>query len=390
MDRFSQLKEDLGIAKAEKIAHLLVTYVVDIFSHNVDCGRLTENSFIVTLAETTEEQALVIAADIAQKISQELFDIDDETFSLTTSIGGTLLNENVPSVERALARSQEVVDELRDEQGIGNGAKFYMPDIHSNEASDNEAVIITAKRLLGEELFSIRYQPIVALTSGGSGKEYYEVILGVNKAVPANEIPTDFISDLFKSEIASDVDRWVINKALASLSEKLKVNPETQLFINISTQSFSDDTFLPWLKEALEKTKLPANALIFQFREIDAVRYLNQAAAISDQMKKVDGQISIANFGLAINPLKTLERVAVDFVKIDRLIVEKLDRSGDGKAEFQALMGGMTGTGVDVIVPFVEKANILPILWQQGVQYIQGHYVKKPSFEMDYDFSEGP
>jgi EAL domain-containing protein (putative c-di-GMP-specific phosphodiesterase class I) len=181
----------------------------------------------------------------------------------------------------------------------------------------------------------------------------------------------------------------VINKALASLSEKLKVNPETQLFINISTQSFSDDTFLPWLKEALEKTKLPANALIFQFREIDAVRHLNQAAAISDQMKKVDGQISIANFGLAINPLKTLERVAVDFVKIDRLIVEKLDQSGDGKAEFQALMGGMTGTGVDVIVPFVEKANILPILWQQGVQYIQGHYVKKPAFEMDYDFSEG-
>ena len=120
-----------------------------------------------------------------------------------------------------------------------------MPDIHSNEASDNEAVIITAKRLLGEELFSIRYQPIVALTSGGSGKEYYEVILGVNKAVPANEIPTDFINDLFKSEIASDVNRWVINKALASLSEKLKVNPETQLFINISTQSFSDDTFLP-------------------------------------------------------------------------------------------------------------------------------------------------
>tara|TARA_B110000285_G_scaffold170216_1_gene190468 strand:- start:192 stop:584 length:393 start_codon:yes stop_codon:yes gene_type:complete len=129
--------------------------------------------------------------------------------------------------------------------------------------------------------------------------------------------------------------------------------------------------------------------LIFQFREIDAVRHLNQAAAISDQMKKVNGQISIANFGLAINPLKTLERVAVDFVKIDRLIVEKLDQSGDGKAEFQALMGGMTGTGVDVIVPFVEKANILPILWQQGVQYIQGHYVKKPSFEMDYDFSEG-
>jgi EAL domain-containing protein (putative c-di-GMP-specific phosphodiesterase class I) len=83
-----------------------------------------------------------------------------------------------------------------------------------------------------------------------------------------------------------------------------------------------------------------------------------------------------------------LERVSVDFVKIDPAIVEKLQSSPEGKKEFQDLMGGMTGTGVDVIVPFVEKANVLPLLWQQGVQYIQGHYANRPSFEMDYDFSE--
>jgi EAL domain-containing protein (putative c-di-GMP-specific phosphodiesterase class I)/GGDEF domain-containing protein/PAS domain-containing protein len=389
MDRFDQLKDDLGIAKAEKIAHSLVAYVVDFFFHNVDCGRLTENSFIVTLVETNEEEALGIATDIAQKISQELFDIDNEILSLTVAIGGILLNENVPSIEGALARSQEVLDELRDERGVGNGAKFYMPNIHSNEVSKNEAVIITAKHQLSDELFSIRYQPIVALTGGGSGKEYYEVILGVKKSVANSEIPANFINDLFKSDIAVKVDRWVIKKALTSLSKKLSVSPQTQLFINISTQSFSDGAFLSWLREVFKKINLPANAVIFQFREIDAMRYLKKAAAISDQIKKVDGQISIANFGLAINPLKILERVAVDFVKIDPLMVEKLSRSGDGKAEFQKLMGGMMGTGVNVIVPFVEKASILPFLWQQSVQYIQGHYINKPSFDMDYDFTEG-
>jgi len=50
----------------------------------------------------------------------------------------------------------------------------------------------------------------------------------------------------------------------------------------------------------------------------------------------------------------------------------------------------MTGTGIDVIVPFVEKASIMPLLWQQGVQYIQGHYISRPSFTMDYDFSAEP
>ena len=76
---------------------------------------------------------------------------------------------------------------------------------------------ITAKRLLGKDAFSIRYQPIVALIDGGSGKEYYEVILGVSKEVPSEDIPEDFINNLFKSDIAAEVDRWVITQALESL-----------------------------------------------------------------------------------------------------------------------------------------------------------------------------
>jgi CheY-like chemotaxis protein len=45
-DRFIQLKEDLGIAKAEKVAHSLVMFIVQLFDHNLDCGRVSENCFV--------------------------------------------------------------------------------------------------------------------------------------------------------------------------------------------------------------------------------------------------------------------------------------------------------------------------------------------------------
>ena len=90
------------------------------------------------------------------KTRQEVFDVDEETFSLTTSIGGTLLNENVASVERALERSQQVIDQLTQDRQPGNGVKFFVPDIHSDEVSQNEAVVITAKKLLSDKLFSVR------------------------------------------------------------------------------------------------------------------------------------------------------------------------------------------------------------------------------------------
>ena len=38
------------------------------------------------------------------------------------------------------------------------------------------------------------------------------------------------------------------------------------------------------------------------------------------------------------------------------------------------------------IVPFVESASILSILWQAGVYYIQGHYLQSPVAAMEYNF----
>ncbi len=43
--------------------------------------------------------------------------------------------------------------------------------------------------------------------------------------------------------------------------------------------------------------------------------------------------------------------------------------------------------GVSVIVPFVEDASIIPLLWKLGVEHIQGYYIQSPGPAMDYDFS---
>jgi uncharacterized protein involved in exopolysaccharide biosynthesis len=81
------------------------------------------------LSQSSEEQTLALGASIANKISQQLFDIEHETFSLTTSIGGAILNENIPSVERALERSETDVAQLREDSSQGNGARLFAPDI---------------------------------------------------------------------------------------------------------------------------------------------------------------------------------------------------------------------------------------------------------------------
>jgi EAL domain-containing protein (putative c-di-GMP-specific phosphodiesterase class I) len=39
------------------------------------------------------------------------------------------------------------------------------------------------------------------------------------------------------------------------------------------------------------------------------------------------------------------------------------------------------------IAEFVQDANCLALLWQFGVNYIQGYFLQEPSTELEYDFT---
>jgi CheY-like chemotaxis protein len=152
----------------------------------------------------------------------------------------------------------------------------------------------------------------------------------------------------------------------------------------------------------VEQSNDEANRIISILRSAD---YQVEAQLAADQqqlqqyLSKSNWDLLIAPTGTDILPAQQIfqckRRAERDFPVIlisdtydPGILIEDLQKGGEGKVRFQTLMAGMTDTGVDVIVPFVEKASVLPILWQQGVQYIQGHYVQPPSFTMDYDFSE--
>ena len=43
--------------------------------------------------------------------------------------------------------------------------------------------------------------------------------------------------------------------------------------------------------------------------------------------------------------------------------------------------------GKSTLADSVRDANTLSLLWQYGIDYIQGEYLQRPSENMDYDFS---
>jgi multidomain signaling protein FimX len=68
----------------------------------------------------------------------------------------------------------------------------------------------------------------------------------------------------------------------------------------------------------------------------------------------------------------------LDFVKIDGTLVQGLAGDPDLQKRIRLLVAAARDQQVQTIAERVEDANTMAVLWQMGVQYIQGYFVNEP------------
>jgi EAL domain-containing protein (putative c-di-GMP-specific phosphodiesterase class I) len=73
-----------------------------------------------------------------------------------------------------------------------------------------------------------------------------------------------------------------------------------------------------------------------------------------------------------------LDAVPLDFVKIDGALVQSLAADQGLQHRTRTLVDAATKRLIQTIAERVEDANTMAVLWQLGVQYIQGYFINEP------------
>jgi len=282
-----------------------------------------------------------------------------------------------------IKRSFRACEQLREqnESPIGNGAGLYEP-----EASDIEEEAIDVNYLIKQafkhEHLRLLFQPLLNF-HGQSGK-HYEVLLGV-KEEHQDTYPKDFIAMATRNNEHHEIDKWVVLESLRTLIKKEVCDGDETLYLHISKQSMRDPKFLAWLSSAIAKAKIPASRLLFQLREPDVSPNLKAAEELAKSITDIGCRVVIANFGSSVQPMKILETIKFDYAKVDVGFALNAQKNQEGAEALTKLLDQIASTGVPAIVPCIESASILPVLWKSNVAYIQGYYVQAPSPVMDYE-----
>jgi EAL domain-containing protein (putative c-di-GMP-specific phosphodiesterase class I) len=208
----------------------------------------------------------------------------------------------------------------------------------------------------------------------GEDPNMFDVLVRMLDNQGKEVLPADFMAAAERNDLLKNIDRWVVGASLSFAAQK---KPGC-LFVRLSRDSVLDNAFVDWLKTQLGTGRHEPQRICFQVTESIAEQYMNAAVGQLSALKKLGFRVALERFGSGRDPYKLLSSVPLDFIKIDGALVQDLAANQETQIMVRKLVEQAVKQKIETIAERVEDANTMAVLWQLGVQFIQGYFVNAP------------
>ncbi|MDH5229893.1 MAG: GGDEF domain-containing protein [Gammaproteobacteria bacterium] len=377
IDQFNKILHRLGTIGTQ----LLLDQLTEIFEQAepvIRCYVL--NQIIVLTMNLPKGRAHGFCKSIITQLSNHIFTINNRKLQLTVSIGLSTVNAKAQANE-SLHQADIALNAARADGG--NKSIIYHSSLEQNKSS--RQVDLPIDELFSDSELSLAYQPIVNLKASASEK--YEVLL---RRVVNNQhetLPETFWQQIKQSKQAEKIDLWVIEQAVKRLQKEQSEERNLCFFIKLSNSSILNGTILPWLKAFLIKTPIIENSLVFEFKQDLVANSPHELRAFLAGLKDLGCLAAIEDINDDERIFEQLATLDITYLKIDGLYIRDLSRNRQHQKQLQKITEAARGLNKNIIAEFVQDADSLALLWQEGVNYIQGNYLQAPEADLRYDFS---
>lgn len=101
------------------------------------------------------------------------------------------------------------------------------------------------------------------------------------------------------------------------------------MFLNVMVEILQDQIFILWFSVVFKVVWLFGDVLIFQIREGDVNNYLKQVKDFVKLVYELYCKVFIVQFGCVLNLFNMFKYLDVDYVKIDGLFIEEIQKNED-------------------------------------------------------------
>ena len=371
IDKFAAIERMVGLRASEEILAAQARILRDTLHPKELAGHFGGARFLALLERGNEQDIAAWADQLLALTHREPLRAAGKEVAVTCTIGLSVVPPGQGKLDAVILDALECC-----RKGVTRGGDQSLmsdrADTDSRVMSYDKVWVKHIKAALMENRFRLVQQPIASLQGEDPGM--YDVLVRMIDHQGKEVLPSEFMAAAGRNDLLKNIDRWVVGASLSFAAQK---KPEC-LFVRLSRETARDAGFLDWLDNHLRSSRAEPKRLCFQVSEESAATFPGEIKALAGRLRERGFRFALESFGSGRDSLGLLESMPVDFVKIDGTLVQGL--RGDPKLQMRArtLVEAAAKRKVQTIGERVEDANTMAVLWQLGVQYIQGYFVNRP------------
>jgi diguanylate cyclase (GGDEF)-like protein len=366
-DNFSRVHDDIGLIATETLLTRLAESLKEFMQPSDIYGRFGGTMFVALLERGTINDAATWSQTVLKAIAEKVFEVENQSTSITCTIGLTEVDREFESVAGLL---EEVEKACRAGRNAG-GNRLQMTQTSNASLRTRETDEIWTQRLrqaLMQNRLRLVHQPVTGLTEEVDG--VFDTRVRLLDEQDELILPSEFLPAAERAGMVKNIDRWVIGASFSYCAAK---QPEL-VFVRLSLDSVKDPTLLDWLQSRLLKHDVNAGQICFQISEEVVSQQLKRTQVLAEDLRNLGFRFAIDHLGAGRDSAQVIKRVPMDYVKIDGSLMQGLHRDTRTQNTVAELARAAKDAGVLTVAERVEDANTMAVLWQLGIGYIQGNY----------------
>ncbi len=385
LEHFRSIRETLGIAGNDIIIRHLAAVIEDTIGNAGQLARFADTTFTVLVSSCDVSSALELAETVRDRLESTISDAHGQSVTSTCSIGMVSLHRRTEGAQEALAHA-DISCRTAIHSG-GNrvmvyeplGAEFLRPRLTALSLDEiSEAV--------AEGRLELTFQSIMTLH--GDLAEVYQASARLTDELGLTLCHEELVNDLIEPGVAGRLDQWLVEQAVLWLGEPEGPGKNASLFLRLSDEALKDPTLLLHLSRLLRQTGVDGRRLIVEISQAAATGQIRFARGFVNALKRMDCGVALGSFGKGASACRNLRHLDVDFLKIDESVMNDLVSNTENQDAIKSIQELARSMKKATVASLVQDAQSLAILWQYGVNYVQGEYIQGPVVEIDQGLAD--
>ena len=316
IDHFKEINEKQGWEYGDLVLRETAACISECMSENQTVYRLFSDEFMILDRSSKNVMEIKLLYDRVRDAIDQFIKDNDYVVMFTVS-GGILPLHAMDEV--GYSDAMKLTDfSLNEAKTRGRNRCYVFKEKEYQQFLRKSELIQELRNAVINDFkgFTAFYQPVF---KSETGKLYgAEALMRFTSEKFGIVSPVEFIPILEETGLIIPAGRWMMEEAMEKCSQIRKLFSEFRISINISQAQIAKSDAILDVIAALEKAKLPTDALIVELTESDLLEQNINEKHFLTELKRMNIKLALDDFGTGYSNFHYLSELGPAIIKIDR------------------------------------------------------------------------